>query len=179
MKISKKALLVVGIVVFAVVFGMLVRTYIGQAQEQKQLRTDIKTQQTLLQTLTNSKKDLEDKLSAAQSLFDSSKVEFPESVESIEYGEDLFAIAEDCNLELTSISLSTPGTRTAGVVAYSVVSFAVNVEGSIENVLKFIYALRTGDDFRRPWSAEIQSISMDISEQTTAIINLNVYGFRG
>src|SRR3972149_12256634 len=174
-KINKKVWLIIGIAVFAIILVSLVRTYSQQVKEQEELRTNLAAQQTLLRTLTTSKEDLENKLDAAQSLFNTSQAQFSESLESIEYGEDLFKIADDCNLELTALSPSIPGTKTAGAVTYSVVSCAVKVGGDVDDILDFIYAIRTGDDFTLPWSAEVKSVSMEISEEgATATMTLEI-----
>jgi len=178
MKISKKVWLIVGIVVFAVVLGILVRTYIQQVQEQEQLRTSITGQQTLLRRLTTDKADLEDELEQAESLLNKSKAQFPESVESIEYGEYLFEIAGECNLELTQLSPSIPADKKVGAVTYYVGSFVVKVSGNMDDILAFIYAIRTGGDFELPWSADVKSISMAVGEETQATITLDIYAYR-
>jgi type II secretory pathway pseudopilin PulG len=178
-KINKKVLLIIGIAVFVIILVSLFRTYSQQIKEQEELRTNLAAQQTVLRNLTNSKKDLEDKLDAAQSLLDTSQAQFSESLESIEYGEDLFEIADDCNLELTTLQPSIPGTKTAGAVTYSVVTFTVKVGGEMDDILDFIYAIRTGDDFNLPWSAELKSLSMECGEETAATMTLEVYGYKG
>jgi len=178
-KINKKVLLIIGIAVFVIILVSLFRTYSQQVKEQEELRTNLAVQQTLLRTLTTSKEDLENKLDAAESLFNTSQAKFPESVESIEYGEDLFRIADDCNLELTALSPSIPGTKTAGAVTYSVVSCAVKVEGDTDDILDFLYAIRTGDDFTLPWSADVKSVSLSCGEETEATMTLEIYGYKG
>ena len=177
-KIDKKIWLIVGIAIFVVALVFLVRTYSQQVSEQKQLKTNLAAQQALLRTLTTQEKDQQDKLSQAQSLLESSRTKFPESVESIEYGEDLFAIADGCSVQLTSLSPSMPGTKTVGAVTYSVSSFAMSVSGSVNHILDFINALKTGDGFQFPWSAEVTSINIDVGG-SAANINVNIYGYKG
>jgi hypothetical protein len=180
MKISKKVWLIAGIVIFVIALVILVRNYSQQVGEQKELRTSLVAQENLLRTLTTNKADLEDKLAQAESLFSTSKAKFPESVQSIEYGEDLFEIAADCNLDLTQLSPAMPGTKTVGAVTYSVASFGVQVQGNMEGILDFIYALRTGDGFTLPWSADVKSVSIDSGAAgPVATITLDIYGYRG
>jgi type II secretory pathway pseudopilin PulG len=178
-KIDKKIWLIIGIVIFAIVAVSLVRTYSQQVSEQEQLRTSLETQQALLRKLTTDKADLDNRLSAAESLLDTSRVKFPESVESIEYGEDLFKTAHDCNVELIGLNPSMPGTKGGGAVSYSVSSFTVRVTGDVNGILDFIYALKTGDGFQLPWSAEVKSVSIDWGPPTTATIILDIYGYKG
>jgi hypothetical protein len=54
----------------------------------------------------------------------------------------------------------------------------VVVNGSIEGILDLIYAIRTGDGFRLPWSAEVSSINVNFGGPT-ASINLNIYAYEG
>ncbi len=180
MKISKKVWLIIGIAIFVIALVSLVRIYTQQVKEQEPLRTSVAAQQALLRTLTTQENDQQNKLNAAESLLEASRVKFPQSVESIEYGEDLFNIAGDCNVELTSLSPSMPGTRTAGAVTYSVSSFAMVVQGEVNNILDFINALRIGDSFRQAWSAEVNSVSIGSGAAgSEATINLDIYGYKG
>jgi hypothetical protein len=178
MKISKKVWLIIGIIVFAIVFGSLLRIYIQQAREQGQLSTSLAAQQTLLRKLTTDKANLENDWEQAESLLNTSQAKFPGAVESIEYGEDLFEIAGDCNLELTGLSPSMPADKKVGAVTYSVATFAVKVTGSVDNILDFIYAIRTGGDFKLPWSADVKSISITTGEEMAATITLDIYAYK-
>jgi hypothetical protein len=126
----------------------------------------------------NNRETKEDELTQAESLLAASQAQFPESVESIEYGDDLFEIADDYNVDLTKLTASKPSNKTVGAVTYSVSTFSLTVYGSIENILDFIYAIRTGDDFRLPWSAEVNSINMNVGGGS-ANINLVIYGYKG
>jgi type II secretory pathway pseudopilin PulG len=179
-KIDKRIWLIVGVVVIIVALVLLARTYTQQVNEQKQLKTSLAAQQTLLRQLTTQESDQQNKLNAAESLLETSRVKFPESVESIEYGEDLFIIADHCNVELTSLSPSMPGIRTAGAVTYSFSSFAITVQGDVTNILDFINALRTGEGFRQAWSADVTSVSIDFGGAgEVANIGVDIYGYRG
>jgi len=178
MKLSKKVGLIIIIVIFAVALGILFSIYSGQNAERAALNERLSRAQTLLPGLINNRETKEDELTQAESLLAASKAQFPESVESIEYDDDLFEIADDCNVSLTKVTASKPSSKTAGTVTYSVSSFALAVQGSVDNILEFIYALRTGDDFQLPWSAEVNSIKLNVSGGS-ASINLVIYGYKG
>ena len=175
MKLSKTVWLVVVIVIFAIVLGVLFSIYSGQARERNELSDRLSNAQTLLPGLVANREDLEDQLAQAESSLDKSQAEFPESVASIEYGEDLFEIADDCNLDLTSLSLSTPTNKKVGDVTYSVSPFTVTVKGNTDDILEFIYAIRTGGDFQLPWSAQVKRVNMSSGSAT---INLDIYGYK-
>ena len=178
MKLSKKVWLIVVIVIFAVALGVLFSIYSGQNSERAQLDERLSLAQTLLPGLINNRETQDDELTQAESLLAASQAQFPESVESIEYGDDLFEIADDYDVILTRLTASKPTSKTVGTVTYSISSFTVVVQGSIDNILEFIYALRTGDDFRLPWSAEVNSVKTNVSGGS-ADINLVIYGYEG
>jgi len=178
MKLSKKVWLIIGIAIFAIVFAVLFSFYSRQAGEREQLENNLVVAQALLPQLTAQKEDMEDQLAQAQSLLDSSRKKFPESVESIEYGEDLFDIADDCDVELTSITASKP----TGSATHSVSSFAVGVNGDVSDILDFVDALRAGVDFQLPWSAEVTAVRISYGGEGTAgtaTISLNIYAYKG
>jgi hypothetical protein len=133
--------------------------------------------QTLLSGLTDNRQAKEAQLTQAKSLLEASQAQFPESVESIEYDDDLFEIADDCNVGITKLTASKPTDKAEGTLTYSVSSFVVVVRGSIDNILEFIYALRTGDDFQLPWSAQVTGIQMNV-DGGSATINLVIYGYK-
>jgi len=186
MKLSKKVWLIVVIVIFAVALGILFSIYSGQAGERAQLTDRVSNAQTLLPSLVANREKLEDQLTQAESLLDKSQAKFPEVLESIEYGEDffkvaygqnLYSMASGCGVELTSLTASKPSNKKVGTVTYSVSSFVVVVQGSIDDILDFIYAIRTGDDFQLPWSAEVTSVKTNVSSGS-ATVNLIIYGYK-
>jgi hypothetical protein len=174
MKIGKKALLVLGavaIVAALVVVGVL---YSRQAGERAALDDRLNRAQALLPVLTASRNSLEDQLASAQSLLEQSLVKFPESVESIEYGEYLFEIAADCNVNLDSLTFPKPAAATLGGVACSVVSLTLPVGGTLENIFKFIDTIRTDDRFA---STNVKTINMNIAG-SKATVNVDIYGYK-
>lgn len=193
MKLSKKVGLIVGIVILAVVLGILFTIYSGQAREREDLNDRLSRDQTLLPTLIKQRDSLEDQLAQAQSSLDSSQSKFPELVESIEYGEDFFKIAYGqklytmaggCGVELTRLTASQPINKKVGTVTYSISSFVVVVEGNTDNILKFIDAIGTGIDydlswnFQLPWSVDVNRINIEVNK-SKATISLNIYGYKG
>lgn len=181
MKPSKKVWLIIGIAIFAIVLAVLFSIYSGLAGEREQLENNLSVAQALLPTLTAQKGDMEDQLAQAQSLLDRSRAKFPESVKSIEYGEDLFELADDCDVEITKLTASMP--TDAGDATYSVSSFAVAVKGDVSDILDFVDALRADVDFQLPWSAEVTAVKINYAGEEgtagTATIKLNIYAYKG
>jgi len=176
-KISKKALLIIGIIVFAIVLGFLIKTYAQQVEDRKKLEAELAAQQAIVTNLAADREDWEDKLAQAQSLLTTSKAKFPRSVDSIEYDDDLFEIADDCNLDITSLSMSKPTSKKIGSVTYSVAPCLVQIKGNVDDILDFLYAIRTGDDFNLPWSADVKEVKINFGVQTLATISLDIYAY--
>jgi hypothetical protein len=176
---NKKVLLTIIIVIFTVAAGVLFSIYSGQARELSQLDNELNQARTRYSNLLSDIEDLQGELAQAQSLLDASQAQFPEFVESIEYGDALFEIADDCGVRLTNLTASRPSNKTIGTVTYSTSSFGLKVDGSIDSILDFIYSLRTGDDFwPLPWSTEVTSVKLDVSGGS-ASISLIIYGYEG
>jgi hypothetical protein len=174
MRISKKVGLIIGAVILVVILVILFTTYSRQARDRNDLNAKLSAAQTLLPILTTQKTDLENQLAQAESSLNANKAKFPESVESIEYGEYLFEIADECNVDLTFLTFPKPTARTIGAVTYSGVSLALPVRGELDNIFDFIEALRTDERFA---SAEVTAVKTDVAGSAT--INLNIYGYKG
>lgn len=177
MKIGRKVGLILGAVVIVAALVVVGVFYFPQAGELADLndRLDI-AQKTLLptSTLSKQKQDLEDQLASAQSSLDMSRVKFPESVDSIEYGEYLFEIADDCDVVLSSLNFPKPKVKKVGTVTYSVVSLSLPIKGTLANIFEFIDTIRTDDRFA---STEVKNINMNVGG--SVIINVDIYGYEG
>ncbi|MCJ7471098.1 hypothetical protein MUO74_11520, partial [Candidatus Bathyarchaeota archaeon] len=134
MKISRKVWLILGAVILVAALVSVYMVYFQQTRERKQLNDRKEAAETLWRGLTASKNVTEEQLKQATDLLDDSRTQFPR-LESIEYGEDLFEIAVDCNLEITKLTASMPTGKKVGTVTYSVSSFVVGVSGSIDDIL--------------------------------------------
>jgi len=193
MKLSKKVWLILGAVILVAALASLFTIYSRQAGERGDLQDSLSRAETLVPQLTKNKKTAEDQLAQAESLLDKSQAEFPEVLESIEYGEDFFKIAygqnlysmaAGCGVDLTSLTASKPTNKEVGTVTYSVSSFVVVVEGNTDNILKFIDAIGTGIDydlswsFQLPWSVDVKSINIEVNK-SKATISLDIYGYKG
>jgi hypothetical protein len=174
MKLSSKVGMILGAVVIVAALVVVGVFYSRQAGERAGLDDRLDRAQTLLPGLTKQKQDLEAELASAQSSLETSQAEFPESVHSIEYGEYLFEIADDCNVVLATLNFPRPAARTVGTVTYSVVSLSLPVSGTLANIFEFIDTIRTDDRFA---STEIKSVDMKVAGSAT--INVDIYGYKG
>lgn len=192
MRLSRKFWIILGIGVLVVLIAILASTYVRQTEERRQLDDRLTLAQTRLPGLISEQQDLEGQLAQARSFLETSQARFPQAVESIEYGEDLFRIAygydlrtmfSELNLELTSLTASPPAAGQAGAVTYSVSTFTIAVSGDVNNILKFIDALGTQIDYQlpwttqEPWSVQVNSVNFNVAGRA-ATISLDVYGYK-
>jgi hypothetical protein len=174
MKISRKVWLILGAVILVAALVSLYMVYSRQAGERDELNARLSRAQTLLPALTANKNELENQLAQAESSLNTSQAQFPESVESIEYGEYLFEIADDCNVNLASLNFPKPTDKKVGAVTYSVVSLALPVSGTLADIFNFIDTIRTDERFA---SADVKSVNIDVAGSAT--INVDIYGYKG
>jgi hypothetical protein len=184
MKISKTALLVLGIGIFILIFAILFTLYSGQSGEQEQLNDSLATAQGLLPGLIAEKENLasqlaqwEGEVDKARVALDKSEGRFPRSVESIEYDEVIFKLASDCELLITELAASEPAVE--GVkgtdIQYDVSNFTVvlvnaesppttggefevYIDQTVDKVLKFVHLAVATPDFG---VATVNSVSID------------------
>jgi len=191
MRLSKTAWLILGIGIFVIAFATLYMVYSQQSGEQEQLNSSLAVAQGALPQLVSEREDLESQLTQwesqlAQATSSLAKIEarFPESVQSIEYDERLFKLADDCDLEITSLTASEPSEEKVENVTYSITSFGVDVRGEVADILDFINAIATSEYFT---TATMEMVDMDIpepeeeeeEEKPTATIELVIYGYQG
>ena len=191
MKLSKTAWLILGIGIFVIALGSLYMVYSRQGSEEEQLSNSLLAAQQTLSRLTSERADsestltkMEDKLAQAELLLHKAKAKFPGLVESTDYAERLFNIADGCDLAVTEFTSLEPADQTAEAkdVTYFVTSFSVKVEGEVTDILDFINAIATSEYFT---TATIELVDMDIPEEETeeeepsASIGLVIYGYKG
>jgi type II secretory pathway pseudopilin PulG len=170
---SRVGLIVIVIVIVAALAGLYLGVYLPQAAERNGLTERLDRARTLLTALTGNKQNLQDQLASAQSSLNSSQAKFPASVESIEYGEYIFELVDECNLQLASLSFPRPAARTEGSVTYPVVSLTLPVSGSLDNIFKFIDLIRTDPNFA---STQVKSVNLNAGG-STATIAVDIYGY--
>lgn len=173
MKVSKTALIVLGIGVFIIVFATLFVLYSGQSGEREQLNASLTKAQGVLPELLAEKADLEGQLAQWQGELDKAMValsksegRFPKTVESIEYDEVIFKLAEQSGLLIIELTASEPvGEAVKGTdIVYDVTTcevvvrnaestpstaeqFEVYIDETVDEVLDFIHLVVTTPDF--------------------------------
>jgi len=189
MRLSKTAWFILGIGVFIIALIMLLVFNSQQAGEQERLEEDLSTYEALLPQLTSEREALENQLASLASQLDEatsslnySKAKFPDEVESIEYDEELFMSAQDCNLEILSLTASEPRERLEeDIITYTITNFEIEVRGKVADMLTFVDIITTGGYFN---SATVEMVNMEIPEpdedqEPTATIELAIYSYEG
>jgi hypothetical protein len=184
MKLSKTALLVLGIGIFVIAFAALFSISSGQKGEQAQLSDNLTAAQNLLPKLIAERQDLEDQLAQredevakAESALDKSEARYPKSVESIESDETLFLMADECDLRIIDLTASEPANQDEkeSDITYAVTTLEVMVRSTesppstagdfemyidefVDNVLEFIHVIATSEEFN---IGTIELVSVD------------------
>lgn len=200
--LSKTAWLILGIGIFVIAMGGLFVVYRGQAAEQERLNTRLTAAQNALPPLISEKEDLEGQLTAlevvlaeAKSSLSKAKMVFPRSVESIEYDEVLFSIADDWDLKIIRLTASEPSDKDVEGILFSETSFTVEVQGEVDDILTYIHTIANDSHFvsatveleyinvPEPLSeeekGELTTEEIEEKEKPSASIKLVVYGYKG
>jgi len=210
MKLSKTAFLVLGIGIFILGFAILFVLYSGQSGEQEQLSGRLATTQGLLPELIAEKEDLaaqlaqwEGELDKAMLALGKSEGRFPKSVESIEYDEVIFKLAEQSGLRIIALTASEPsGEKVKDTdITYAVSTFTVQLENvesppstagefeiyideTVDKVLEFIHLVATTPDFGVATIKVVAIDGLEPPEETEgedagpeATLELAIYGF--
>jgi hypothetical protein len=173
MKISKTAILVLGIGIFILGFAILFTLYSGQSGEREQLNSRMATTQGLLPGLIAEKEELADQLAQQEAelnklrvALDQSEGRFPKSIENIDYDEVIFKMAGDCDLKIMELTAIEPwdenvtGTDVTYMVGTSEVkvqnmelppstvgAFQTYSDATVEKMLEFIHLLASSGEF--------------------------------
>ena len=207
-KLSRTAWLVIGIGIFVIAFAALYMLYNQQNSEKRRLEDSIVVAEGTTAAVATEKRDAESQLTKlngqltqvktnltqAWSELNSSMVYFPETVESIEYGERLFYIADGWDLKIISLTCSEPKLEEIEDISFSITSLVINVRGLTGNIMGFINTVATDADFtnatvelvdiRVPGpltdeeKAELTEEQLEEIGSPSATINLTIYGYR-
>jgi sensor c-di-GMP phosphodiesterase-like protein len=164
MKISKKVWLIVGAAIIVALLAIVFTIYFQQVRERQDLNERLDSATARSVKLTADKEDAENELAQAQSLLDTSQAQYPQEVHSIEYGEHIFEIIDDCNLTLGSLSFPKPSSTQ--------VSLSLPVSGSVDNIFELIHTINTDDRFA---STSINSINLNAGGGATISITIYIH----
>ena len=164
MKISKKVGLIVVAVIIVALLIVVLTFYFQQVREKQALNEALDSATARSVKLTADKGDLEDELAQAQSLLNTSQQEYPPEVHSIEYGEHIFEIIDDCNLTLGSLSFPKPSSTQ--------VSLSLPVSGSVADIFELIHTINTDERFA---STSVNSVNLNVGGGATISITIYIH----
>jgi hypothetical protein len=143
-------------------------------------------------------------LAEAESLLSKAKAKFPESIESIDYSEILFNIAQKYDLEVNSLKASEPNERKVENVIYAVTTIEIEVrpadprpttveafeeyiDEAVDNVLKFVDTVVRDGSFTNTTIEVVDMKYLDppdeerieAAEKPTATIRVVIFSYEG
>ena len=172
---SRTGLIIIVVAVVAALVALYMAMYLPQVEERNDLINRRDRAEVLQSQLSDTKSDLENELASAQSSLDSTRTQYPEEIHSIEYGEHIFEIMEECDLQLGTLSFPRPSSSTQGAVTYSAVSLTLPVSGTVENIFKLIDLIKTDPRFT---STSVNSVNLNVGGRS-ATISVTIYGYKG
>ena len=172
---SRTGLIIIVIAVVAALVALYLAMYLPQTEERNDLINRRDRAEVLQSQLSDTKSDLENELASAQSSLDSTRTQYPEEIHSIEYGEHIFEIMEECDLQLGTLSFPKPSGSKQGPVTYSAVSLTLPVDGMVENIFKLIDIIKTDPRFV---STSVNSVNLNVGGRS-ATISVTIYGYEG
>jgi len=211
MQFGKTAQLVLAIGIFAIAIVFLYQANQQKGAGYEQLNTQLAAAQQLLPKLITEKDDLEGRLSQLQVELDQAeisleqgKAKFPSEIDGIDYGELLFDIAHDRDLEVIKFVGSQPAEQNVGEITYTITSFDLDVRGEVADILDFVNVIATDDDFKtasvgsvqisvpEPLTREEKDLQVEQAQETaaddeeaekpespSAVIHLEIYSYKG
>jgi hypothetical protein len=96
-------------------------------------------------------------------------------VESIEYGEQLFALAESTGVEITSIVVSDPGTGRISGINYDITGMQMEISGLETEILAFIDSVANHESFK---TATIAPVSISVAPPMAEPEPIDIDGIR-
>ncbi|MDP2932086.1 MAG: hypothetical protein Q8O05_06300 [Chloroflexota bacterium] len=170
MKLSKTTLMALCVGIFVVLGGSLGLAYAGQGQKQGQLSTELASTQALLDKQTANfakeglpakQKDLETRLTRAESGINDVRAKLRQIIQSIEVTDNLFKTAYASSVNITSVRSTPPGKEKLNGTSYDVLPLNVELEGEVSNMLTFILSWSEGHP-----TGVVESVNIDVPGPT-------------
>jgi hypothetical protein len=171
-RLSKTAVLILGIAIFALFFGGLYMVYSQQQAERQRLSQRLLEAHATLPGVAAERANLETtlarlegELAQAELLLYQAKARFPHPAEAIEQGRALFAVAHSRNIEITSLTMSPPAEKVVGGITFSVTTLTMDLEGRVGDILNFFNTIAIRVDLV---TAVVEEVNIMFPEPLTA-----------
>ncbi len=197
MRLGKTSLIILGAGIFIMAFIVLYMVYSQQTAAKQDLAEDLAAARVDLPRVVDEKDnwqrqlsqmkgrltELQGELAQAKSFLSDNQSSFPELVQSIEYDERFFKLADVWRLNIVDITASEGQPRRTGSLIFSATKFSVQVKGNVADILGYVGALASDQNFA---TIEVTQVNINIPEPRTApgkeasaTIDLVIYGYRG
>jgi len=143
MKLSRITLIVLGVVIFGVAFGLLYMSYSKQLSDQQSLKAKLATNQAQLSRLSTDKQNWQNQLAQVQAQLAQKQKDlasattlaanvssgWPNDAQSIDYDETLFNLAAGWNLPITVVSATDASPLSINGISFQTTKFSISVTG--------------------------------------------------
>jgi len=154
MKLSKLSWLILSIGILIIGAVALYVLYQQQADEQDELNLSLAEANSSLPLLISESAALQSQLDAleaelAEAIAALEDVEavLPTDIESSNYGDHLFDMANNIDLFVRDFKATEPARITLGGIAYETTTITMEVENNLQDILQFISQIEVGLDF--------------------------------
>lgn len=169
--ISATTRMILTILILGVGVVLVVVLYSQQQTRNNKLSDEVDTAATALVQNSLSRRDLENRLVAANLTLAEVTANFPSSKQSMDVEEALYKAAADAGVGMEDVSCSVPKAETVGSSSYGTYSIAVSVTGDTQSILRFVGIVGN-------WlpSTSIESATLRGSGEAVILaLNLKVY----
>lgn len=140
-KFSKASVLILMVGIFLVILIALILVANKGRDEYPALQQELTNLQKIASVSMMQKGEIENKISAAQSGYNSIKGQFPTATESNRVVDDLLKLADANGVEITSVSVAS-GDQTVAGIKYPALTYTLNLLGEASRMQTFIHGLK-------------------------------------
>ncbi len=190
LKLSKTSWLILSAGIFVVVLGSLGVTRSQQLNEQNKLEEELNLSTARVEKMQTTDlrpqlEELQQKINESQSQLNEAKERFRQMIASVDVVDKFFAIAENCNVQINSISNSSISSNKFEGIECSSTSIGATVIGDTSDIIDFVISLNDGYT-----TGYVQSVQLNIPEESdeddededtsvTATIQMIIYSYEG
>lgn len=184
MKISKKALVLMAVMIPAVLLGGLGMNRSQQFEEQRQLRQELSLAKQRLanlqaERLASSEKGLEKELNDTLAQLSDAKSALSPFVSSISVTDKLFQIADSCGVVIIRMDSAGLSSQKLNSIKCSVISLTAVAEGDLPDLIDFVKTLNTEHLTGVVESAQIDLIKQQTGGKPNVKVQFIIYTYQG
>ena len=191
MKFSKMSWLILTVGIFIIGAVALYLVYQSETDEQASLNERLAAANSQIPGLATEKSELDEQLTQAEQALANAKAslaaaiaKYPTAIESTNYGDNLFEIADNLGLIVNEFVATEPILSTMDGITYESTVFNVTVSGDLDEIIKYITQIEVGADFNTS-SIDVVNVEVFIpnADEPTGVsmaqIQINIIAYIG